>query len=90
MSLPLILGGAGPEIMDKALLSELGVRICLQGHQPFAAGIQSVHNTLKALRDGVAPSQLQGVADGELMNRVTRNTEYTTSIDDFLHTSKES
>jgi len=32
-----------------------GVRIALQGHQPFMAAIRAAHETLKALRDGIAP-----------------------------------
>src|SRR5713226_5856751 len=39
VKVPLILGGAGPEVMDLDYLGAKGVRICLQGHQPFLAGI---------------------------------------------------
>src|SRR4029077_7212368 len=52
IKLPLILGGAGKEIMDRELLAQRGVRICLQGHQPFAAAVRAVHDTLPALREG--------------------------------------
>ena len=53
--LPLILGGAGPEILDPDYLSSRGVRVCLQGHQPFAAAVQAIHDTLSALRAGTPP-----------------------------------
>ena len=49
------------------------MRIALQGHQPFAAAVKAIHDTLKALRDGTPPGKLQGVADAELMKRVTRD-----------------
>src|SRR5690606_21701612 len=39
VKLPLILGGAGPEILDLDYLSDMGVRLCLQGHQPFMAAV---------------------------------------------------
>ena len=62
VSLPLILGGAGPEVMDLDYLSAKGVRVCLQGHQPFMAAVRAVHDTLKALRDGTPPGGLEGLA----------------------------
>jgi carboxyvinyl-carboxyphosphonate phosphorylmutase len=82
--LPLILGGGTPELSDLAYLGARRVRIALQGHQPFAAAVKAVHDTLKALKDGTPPSKLQGVADAELMKRVTRNADYTKWTKDFL------
>jgi carboxyvinyl-carboxyphosphonate phosphorylmutase len=82
--LPLILGGGSPELADLAYLGARRVRIALQGHQPFAAAVKAVHDTLKALRDGTPPSKLQGVADAELMKRVTRDADYTKWTKDFL------
>lgn len=82
--LPLMLGGASKAMMDKDYLASQGVRICLQGHQPFAAGVQAVYATLKALRDGVAPADLPGVASAELMKQVTRGNDYDRWTRDFL------
>ena len=84
VSKPLILGGAGREIMDLAYLAERGVRVCLQGHQPFMAAIQAVHDCMKALRDGTQPSQLRGVANDEFVKRVTRQAEYSRWAKDWL------
>ena len=39
---------------------------------------------LKALRDGTPPGKLSGVADAELMKRVTRDADYTKWTKDFL------
>ena len=82
--LPLILGGAGKELFDLPYLADRGVRICLQGHQPFSAGVQAVYQTLKALRDGTPPEKLEGVASEELMKRVTRGDDYALWMKDFL------
>ena len=82
--LPLILGGAGKELFDLPYLADRGVRICLQGHQPFSAGVQAVYQTLKALRDGTPPEKLEGVASEELMKRVTRGEDYARWMKDFL------
>jgi carboxyvinyl-carboxyphosphonate phosphorylmutase len=83
-TLPLIMGGVSGELTDKDYLSARRVRIALQGHQPFAAAVKATYETLKALRDGVQPGKLQGVADAELMKRVTRETDYTGWTKEFL------
>lgn len=84
VDLPLILGGAGKELMDLDYLSRHKVRICLQGHQPFAAAVRAAYDTLRALRDGTPPAQLQGVADDETMKRLTRNGDYGKWMKDWL------
>jgi len=60
------------------------VRIALQGHAPIAAATQAVYATLKALREGTPPKQLQGVASAELMARVTREAEVKMRSRDLL------
>jgi carboxyvinyl-carboxyphosphonate phosphorylmutase len=84
VELPLIIGGAGPEVMDLDYLSAKGVRICLQGHQPFMAAVRAVHETLKALRAGTPPAELENIASGETMKRVTRDEDYRRWMQDFL------
>jgi carboxyvinyl-carboxyphosphonate phosphorylmutase len=61
-----------------------GVRVALQGHAPLSAAVQAVYNTLKALRDGTKPADLQGIASPELMQRVTRAADYRQWTKDFL------
>jgi len=74
--LPIIMGGASGELADTDYLAARRVRIALQGHQPLAAAVKAVYDTLKALREGVPPSKISGVADAALMKRVTRDADY--------------
>ncbi len=83
-TLPIILGGAGPDLIDLNYLGSLGVRICLQGHAPAMAAILAVYNTLKAMREGVEPADLEGVPDKELISKFTRNESYDHWIRTFL------
>lgn len=83
-TLPLILGGAAPELQDKDYLSARRVRIALQGHQPIMAAQQAVYETLKALRDGVAPKDLTGLPSKELVQVATRSSRYDDWTKDFL------
>lgn len=84
VKLPLILGGAGKELMDRDVLAQRGVRICLQGHQPFAAAVRAVHDTLRALREGTPPEKIESTASDELMKRLTRNDNYARWMKDWL------
>ena len=84
VGIPVILGAAGPEIADLDYLAGNGVRICLQGHQPFMVAVEAVHASLKALREGTPPAELKGVASPELMRRVTRDGDYKRWMKEFL------
>jgi carboxyvinyl-carboxyphosphonate phosphorylmutase len=83
VKIPLMLGGGG-SVGDKAYLGSMGVRVALQGHQPFSASVQAVYNTLKALRDGTKPLELTGIASAETMARVTRDGDYKSWTEKFL------
>ncbi len=76
VKVPLMLGGVSGDMQDKEYLASRGVRVALQGHQPFSAAVQAIHDTLKALRDGTKPSALTGIASAEMMARVTRDEKY--------------
>ena len=76
-TLPLMLGGASAELSDLAFLSAHGVRIALQGHQPFYAAVKAVYDTLKKLKDGASPTSLKDVvASDEILAVALRQSDY--------------
>ena len=83
VGLPIILGG-GPSLGDLDYLAGQRVRVALQGHQPLMAAVQAVHTTLKALREGTPPGELENIASGELMKQVTRGESYQHWMKDYL------
>jgi len=83
-SLPIVLGGAPESLSDLDYLRRQRVRIALQGHAPFAAATLAVYETLKALREGIAPKALKGIASAELMARLTREAEVRARQGEFL------
>jgi carboxyvinyl-carboxyphosphonate phosphorylmutase len=83
VKLPLMMGG-GQAGLDREHLASRRVRVALQGHQPFSAAVQAVYNTLKALREGTKPGDLQGIASAETMRRVTRDGDYKSWTEKFL------
>jgi carboxyvinyl-carboxyphosphonate phosphorylmutase len=82
--LPLILGGLGDALRDPAYLTERRVRVWMAGHFPFAAAVQAMYETGKALRDGAKPSELKGVASNEFMAKMTRAGDHDADAKGFL------
>jgi carboxyvinyl-carboxyphosphonate phosphorylmutase len=48
--------------------------------------VQGVHDTLKALREGVKPSQLKNVASADMQKKVLRQADYAKWSKDFVNT----
>ncbi|NQV83347.1 MAG: isocitrate lyase/phosphoenolpyruvate mutase family protein [Rhodospirillales bacterium] len=84
IDIPIMLGGASAELSDRAFLADHGVRIALQGHLPFSAGVGAVYEALKALREGTAPADIPHAGSGELLARVLRQDDYDRWADDYL------
>jgi carboxyvinyl-carboxyphosphonate phosphorylmutase len=84
IKIPLMLGGISGDLQDKDYLASRGVRIALQGHQPFSAAVKAIYDTLKALREGTKPLALGGIASSEMMARVTREGDYKSWTEKFL------
>ena len=82
--LPIILGGTSAELQDLDYLAARRVRVALQGHQPFQAAVRAVFDTLKALREGVKPAELKGVASPDLLKKLTREGEHKSWSEEFL------
>ena len=83
---PLFLGSVPEDMMDLDYLSARRVRVCLQGHHQFWAGVQGVYNTLKALRDGTKPSKLANVASADLQKKLLRQADYGKWSKEFVNT----
>lgn len=84
VSLPLMLGTAAPDIRDREWLARNRVRICLLGHQPIMAAVQTVYDTLRAIREGTPPEELPGVAPKTLMDQITREGDYRRFLSNYL------
>ncbi len=84
LTLPLIVGGVGPELMDKAYLASQGVRICLQGHHTFPAAAQAIYVTMIHLRDGGTAADLSGQPSSELKSTITCADDYERWAKEFL------
>jgi carboxyvinyl-carboxyphosphonate phosphorylmutase len=82
--LPIVLGGAPEDMTALDYLAGQRVRIALQGHAPFAAATQAVYQTLKALREGTSPKNLNGLASAELTSRAMRDAEVKARAGAFL------
>ena len=85
ISIPIMLGSVSKELEDKDFLSSMGVKVALQGHLPYMAGVKAVYEVMKALRSGTNPSELGGASQySDLISRVTRENEHDGWIDKYL------
>jgi carboxyvinyl-carboxyphosphonate phosphorylmutase len=86
--LPIILGGAPEAMSDSSYLGGQRVKIALQGHAPISAATKAVYETLKALREGLPPTALTGLASADLTARVTRETAVAARLAEFLRAKR--
>lgn len=85
LDIPIFIGGSGGGALgDRDYLARHGVRISLQGHHPIMAAVQATYTTLKALRDGTPPAEIDGKASNERMKDVTRDADYQRWMAEFL------
>ncbi|VCU71953.1 Oxaloacetate decarboxylase [Pigmentiphaga humi] len=85
-TLPLLLGGTGPQMKDRVRLAGLGVAIALQGHAPFRAAAQAVEDTLRRMRSE-AGDEVPAPDGAVLLDRVLRRGRYDAWMRDYLGAS---
>ena len=83
-TLPIILGNAPRPVKEPSVLAANRVKVCLQGHQPFAAATQAIYDTLRRLKAGEDPKQLPNLAPASLMEEVSRTGDYERWATQFL------
>jgi carboxyvinyl-carboxyphosphonate phosphorylmutase len=84
IDIPIFLARVAPALADLDYLGSRRVRVALQGHLPFMAAIQAVHDTLGALRKGVPPADIPGVASDEMVKRLSHDRDYRQWSKEFL------
>lgn len=84
VSLPIILGGSAREVRGLDYLASQGVRVALQGHQPIMAAAGAAYSTLKALKDGAQPEDLENIPAGDFMKKYMNDADYRRQIESFL------
>ncbi len=82
--LPVILGGSAKEVRGAEYLVAQGVRVALQGHQPIMAAALAAYSTLKALKEGAQPEELENVPPGDFMKKYMNDADYRRQMRAFL------
>ena len=87
-SLPIILGGTPAAMKDPQRLSDLSVKIALEGHATFTASVTAVYETMRKMRAESAPSDLptRNIPDNVIAD-VTRESQYNVWIQRYLKTN---
>ncbi len=85
ISIPIMLGSLSSELNDRDYLGTMGVRIALQGHIPYMAGLKAVYDALAKLRAGESPEKLSGEEKyDDFMKKYTTTNQYDGWISEFL------
>ncbi|MGA0393923.1 MAG: isocitrate lyase/PEP mutase family protein [Rhodospirillales bacterium] len=85
VDLPIGLGSTPPVLSgDLDYLSSKNVKSALQGHLPIHAAMKAAYDTLKALREGTPPGEIENVAGGDLKDMMIRGKDYKAWLKDFL------
>ena len=82
--MPIFLGGGAKDMRDPPWLASQGVPFLLRGHHTFTASVQAIHDTMQALRDGVEPEDVTGIATQGLMRTITNGEEYARQSKEWL------
>jgi carboxyvinyl-carboxyphosphonate phosphorylmutase len=83
--LPLVLGTASRDLLDRDYLASQGVRIVLVGHAPFQAAVRAMYDSLAAIHQGATTADLRdSVAPAEMLDELTAVPEYDRFISRFL------
>jgi len=85
-SLPLCVLSPPADIRnDSEFLDANGVRILMLGNPTFAVAIKAIHDSLKHLKDGGAPEELDNqLAPPDLLRSVNRTEEFLQLQDEYL------
>ncbi len=85
---PIVLGGVGADLNDRDYLGAQGVRISLQGHQPFMAAVAACPRAALSWSRAPPPAKLANIASAQLMQQVSRDGDYARWSESFLGGSK--
>jgi carboxyvinyl-carboxyphosphonate phosphorylmutase len=83
--LPIVLGGAGAEILaDADYLASRGVRIGFSGHRPYAEAARAFYDAVRAERERLGHAVPERIAPDQLMGRLSRTALYQQYVADYL------
>ncbi len=85
LKLPMMVAGSDASLFDRADLASRGVRVWLWGHQPFGVAAQALFEAMKAVQEGVLPSDLAKKPTAQTMNLATDANGYDQLTQQFLN-----
>lgn len=83
VNLPIVLAACDESLADRAYLASRGVKVWMSGHQAFAAAVQAMYASMKAVRDGGAAGDAAPLASGDLMDKLTQADAYEALRTDY-------
>lgn len=84
VSIPVILGAAGPDLCQQKLLQDMGVSLYLLGHSPTVAAVQAMKQSYIALTQDGRDAAMKGIASDETMKELLDVAKYRAWAEEFM------
>lgn len=84
ISLPIILGAAGPQLCDEDLLRKAGVSIWLQGHAPVVDAIHAMQATYERMKADAVGGGMKSLTSDDLLKEVVNAKQYVSWMQEYM------
>jgi 2-methylisocitrate lyase-like PEP mutase family enzyme len=84
VSLPVILGAAGPQLCDEEVLRGIGVSLWLQGHAPSVEAIHSMQKTYSRMKQNAAGGEMKSLTSDELVKDLVKAKRYAAWMNEYM------
>lgn len=89
VSLPIILGAAGPQLADEDLLREVGVSIWLQGHAPVVEATHAMRATYARMKADANGSGMKSLTSDDLLKEVVNAKQYAAWMQEYMQAASK-
>lgn len=89
VSVPIILGAAGPQLSDEELLRKVGVSIWLQGHAPVVEAIHAMRATYARMKADAVGGGMKSLTSDDLLKDVVNAKQYATWMQEYMQAASK-
>lgn len=84
VSLPVILGAAGPQLCDEELLRGMGVSLWLQGHAPSVEAIHAMQETYSRMKKNAVGGEMKSLTSDALVKDLVKAKRYASWMHEYM------
>jgi len=89
VSIPVVLGAAGPQLCDEELLRSMGVSIWLQGHAPSVDAIHAMQATYSRMKKDAVGGEMKSLTSDELVKDLVKAKRYASWMLEYMRATSK-